>query len=232
VAVNFGGNSSFRYTTTPIFPGSVWTVSFWLKTNSVPASGNYYNLMYLGFTGGEMWLELPGSDRILQAGGLEGGPALTAGSWYRVALVRNGASSALYSSSALTGALTAVATGSMTGMPTTNDVLNVGASGGTGTPAEVLDGRMLNFKLWSVALNATQIEAELGSYTVANATGLLRHHRWDTTASATPDAGTHGAFTTPSGTPAFISDTPAPLVSAAAPLSSDRRRRFRPLLVR
>jgi Concanavalin A-like lectin/glucanases superfamily len=218
VAVNFAGNSSFRQTSATGMPGTVWTLAFWLKPNSVPTSGNYYNLAYLGFTGGDMWFELPGVDRIVQVAGLEGGPALTAGAWYRLAAVRNGASSALYVSSAATGALTAVASGSMSGMPSTPyDVLNIAASGGTGTPAEVLDGRMINFKLWSVALNAGQIETELGAYTVANSTGLLRHHRWDTTASATPDAGTAGAFTLPSGTPAFVSDTPAPLVAGSAP---------------
>lgn len=215
MAVNFAGNSSFRQTGT-IFPSAtVWTIAFWVKFNSLPASADYYNLINIAGSG-EFYLECPGNDKIIQANGLEGGGAVVTGQWYRVAVVRNGSSNALYVSSAQTGTLTAVASGAMSGMPTAPNVLNVGSSGATGASVERLDGRMINLKIWSVALTAAQITTELGSFTVANTTGLLRAHRWDTTASATPDSGSAGAFTSPNGAPVFISDTPTPLASSGA----------------
>lgn len=215
MSVNFDGSDESYYTTSSssIPSGSSFTICFWVKFDTLPISGDFYAIInWRNSSGSNCYFELEGSSKTVICSGMSGDvDGIQAGVWYRVALVRNGSNSALYWTSSQTGSIGSPhATGSIS-IPSSPNRFTIASSGSTSS-SEELDGKFANLKIWNRVLTTTEIQNELGTYAVLNATNLLRHHKW-INAGSTPDAGTASAFSIV-GSPDTSTDNPTALQHA------------------
>jgi hypothetical protein len=103
-AMNFDGNDGIRADNSPQLNGPVTSVSFWVKPNSLPASGEAYLLSFGGWQ--ERWkISLPSHGKVvwtthaatccsdLDAGG---GNELVAGEWDHLVMVHDGTKDYIY----------------------------------------------------------------------------------------------------------------------------------------
>jgi Concanavalin A-like lectin/glucanases superfamily len=136
-------------------------------------------------------------------GWLEEAPdiVLTVGSWYRMAMSRNGTAIAYYLATAA-GAVSSV-TGTLTGGLTASR-LRVGQSPSSG---EWLNGNIANLKVYNAALTQAEIVTEWGNWRAQRTANLLRHHKWQTAAETTDYSGNGWALTA-AGTPVFEATNP------------------------
>jgi hypothetical protein len=108
------------------------------------------------------------------------------GVWYCTYLVGNGTSWTTYHGTN-PGALTAVG-------PNTRTAVNAPGSIVLSLAAEWFRGRIAALKIWTRALSAVDVAAEAASYSVVDATSLIRSHTFQTV-TMVPDAGGGGNLT-------------------------------------
>lgn len=166
-----------NYSATNGLPTNVYTFCAWVYPTAVGTSNRVVFWLTNGsdvFTGIE-FRDNPSGD--LQAydsatwafNGL--GPlAGTANTWYRVALVVNGANATFYRSAAGSALGSASATDFTT--PATPNEWFIGDD----RYDEFLNGRMAAVKVWSAALTQAEVEHELGQYVPVRTANLLRFH--------------------------------------------------------
>lgn len=203
--------SGDRYTATNGAPGSTFTALWWGR---IAVDRNAYSTM-LAIDNGTtsqvlsvqtdtdgtspyLWLAPHGTNFLDESPTV----AMTVGSWYRFAIVRNGTAVTYYAASA-TGTIGS-ASGTLTGTLTAT-TLRLGESPAGG---EWWNGNLANLKIYSAALTQTEIVTEWGNWQAQRTTSLLRHHKWQTAAETT-DYGPNGYALTTVGTPTFEATNPA-----------------------
>ncbi|HEV2778820.1 MAG TPA: LamG domain-containing protein [Actinophytocola sp.] len=214
MAVRFDAASE-NYTAATGLPSNVYTFAAWIRPAAVGATNR---VVYWLTTSGDVFTGIQvrsNASTDLQAydsgsyafNGL--GPlSASAGVWYRVALVVNGANATFYRAAA-------------------GDVLGSASAANFTTPAtptsfhlgddpydEYWDGRLAAVKMWQAALTPAEVEVELGQYTPRRTADLLRWHPF-ITAEATDYSG--NGHTLSGGTGTTTEDGP-PIPWGAAPI--------------
>lgn len=134
--------------------------------------------------------------------------SMTVGSWYRMAMVRNGTAVTYYLATAA-GAVSSVS-GTLTGALTATR-FRVGQSP---TSGEWLNGNVANVKVYNAVLTQAEIVTEWGNWQAQRTTNLLRHHKFQA-AAETVDYSGNGWSLTSNGTPTFEATNPT--ISDSAP---------------
>lgn len=176
MAVRFDATGE-NYTSTSSPPAGTYTVTCWAKVSSdrntwsaVWASdSSMSNYVYLATdsdgTTMKAWTQVSGNDREIT------GPNMTVGTWYRLALVVNGANATLYHGTA-SGTLSAPNSTTWQTIAATT-TFRVGSNPFSG---EWLNGCIANLKHYSTDLTQAEIERELAQYLPARTANLVRWH--------------------------------------------------------
>jgi hypothetical protein len=176
MAVRFDADESYTSTSSPPV-GSAYTVMCWAMVSvdrntwsavwSSDSSTSNYVYLATDSDGVTMkaWTLVGGNERIIN------GPAMTVGTWYRFALVVNGATATLYHGTA-SGALSAPQSTTWQTIASTT-TFRIGADPFSG---EWLNGRVAAVKHWSVALTQAEVERELSQYLPDRTANLVRFH--------------------------------------------------------
>lgn len=126
------------------------------------------------------------------AGSSNGLLPMNVGTWYRVALVKSGSTVTLYAAPQGSPSLMSESTSAPTAALTTFRV------GGSAFSGEWLNGRIAALKVWSAALNATEVAAELAQYAPVRSANLLRRHDFiDSTVDLSGNGYTFAGGSTP-----------------------------------
>jgi hypothetical protein len=175
VAVRFSANGQ-DYSSTASPPATTFTVVCWARFASLPS--NYQTVWSSDQPGGATYLELamePADSTIHvfnQSISSLTGLVVSAGTWYKTAVVLSGGTGTLYFAAA-GQTLSTFSTGSFGAV--TSPTLKIGNSGFN---SDWLDGNVANFKHYSAVLTQTEIEAELNSWTAVRTANLVRHHKF------------------------------------------------------
>lgn len=176
MAVRFDAATE-EYSATNGLPSSVYTLCCWVRP-AVLTGGNkvVYWLTASGdvFTGIEFRdnasRDLQGYDSSTYAFNGLGPLAASAGTWYRCALVINGATATFYRSAA----------GSALGSASVSDFTTPASPStwyfGDDPYDEWLDGSLAAVKVWSAALTQAEVEHELAQYAPKRTANLIRFH--------------------------------------------------------
>lgn len=171
MAVRFDAEGD-AYSATTGVPGSTSTVLCWVYLS---VDRNAFSTVFDSSASTSNYLQVStGSDGVTLGvhthTGSVNGITMTVGAWHRLAVTCDGTTFTLYTGTA-SGALTVDTVAKPSNWaPTT---LRIGASV---WPSEWFNGRVAGFKTWNVALNAAEVEAELGRYTPRRTAGLVRWH--------------------------------------------------------
>lgn len=173
MSVRFDALTDAYTATTGLPPGNTFTVTFWLYI-SVDRD-TYTGTFRLQAPGAEVLIDTDTDGTTLKvwdaanyAGGF--GPfGISVATWHKIGLTVNGASAVFYAAPAGSALTTASVSNFTPPNPPTN--LSVGSDTG-----EYLNGRIAAFKMWSAALTATEVAAELAHFDPVRTANLLRCH--------------------------------------------------------
>lgn len=177
----------------PGWTGNVWSLLLWVRRQadrnafSNPwvvrnnSNGTGTQLAGLGSDSGGDNLVTFDSAFVNQTG-----PSMASGAWLCIALVANNTSWTLYYGTT-SSSLTTVG-------PDTRNAVTTPGSFTLSDATDWLSGDIANMKLFTRALNATDVANELHSYSVVNSTNLVRAHSFQTV-SMVPDSGSGGNLT-------------------------------------
>lgn len=175
MAVRFTASSQ-RYTTTTNLPGSVFTITNWVY---ISVDRDAFSAFWtMGGTSpnprAELTTDADGTTITLvdSVVNFVGSFASSVGTWYRVAVVVNGANATLYHGAA-TGALSSASTSAFA--PASSPALFTLGCEANGT-FSFINGRIAAFKMWDTTLSQLELEAELAQYAPVRTTNLLRFH--------------------------------------------------------
>lgn len=156
-----------------IVTGGTYTVTFWgrlavdrndFSTFTATLNPNFsaYDVLQTAADGTTLTFN--------SSGGVVNGPALAVGTWYKIALVKNGTTATLYVGTGAGSLTTYSGAASNTG----GSRFLIGAVDAAG--GEFLNGNVAAFKKWDAALTASEVAAELAQYNAARVTSLRRVH--------------------------------------------------------
>lgn len=132
------------------------------------------------------------------------------GKWIHVAFVLTPSTKAFafYKNGILVNSGTA--SGTQTAIYDGNNTFAIGARDVQGTPDTFFNGKIAEFRLWSVARTQAQIQGNMFHNLVGNEANLNGYWKFD---NAYTDATSNGNTLTASGSPTFASDVPAKLTN-------------------
>lgn len=173
MAVRFDADGE-DYTSASSPPSGDFTIISWIKLS---VDRNTFTTFWSADagTGDYIYLQTNADGTTVKAednaGNMTGTLAMTVGTWYRTAFVRNGTTSTFYHATAAAVALTAAATNNLEAVTATT--LRIGESP---FGAEWLNGCVANLKHYSGVLTPTEIERELVQYVPERTANLVRWH--------------------------------------------------------
>lgn len=143
------------------------------------------------------------------------GPTMTVGTWYKVAVTRNGNAVQMLYAAEGTSTLTVVS-GTFSD-PSDGNTATTFRVGGSAFAGEWLNGRVHAIKQWSSVLTQTEIEAELAQTAPVRTSGLVRYYPFlDSDDLAGLDESGNGYHLTASGTPTLAAGPNIPVGGAPA----------------
>lgn len=219
MSVRFAALTDNYTATTGIPSGNTFTVTFWAYLTV--DQNNFVGLFRLQTTGAEVLIDTDSDgttlkvwDDVSNAAGF-GAFAMSIGTWYQVGLVVNGAAATSYIGPG-GGSLT---TTSVANFTPPNPPTNLAIGSDTGA---FLNGRIAAFKLWSAALSATEVTAELAQFAPTRNVNLLRYHPFHV-AETTDYSGNGNTLTAGSTATATEADPPIPEVAVQGPPTNRAR---------
>lgn len=181
MAVRFAADTHYYHTTVGLPTSATLTFTCWLRI--AVDRNDYSEVISFGTTYMSLSADLDGTSvGVFDSGTYNttplGATPFTVGTWYRVAVVINGANVSYYRADAATALTHTSATNYTSGTPTQ---LRIGAyyDGGFWW-----NGRVAAFKLWQAALNAADITNELAQYQPIRTANLLHYHPFIRTETA------------------------------------------------
>lgn len=190
-------SGSNQYTSTSGIPGSAWTLTAWLRTGTIGASGAAVGLHQSGSVAAHVFLRDTGDLQLIDYGSYAFNGvnplAASADTWYRVAVVAASATNVTFYRAAATGAL---GSGSVTDFagPATPTTVYIGDH----FYDEPWLGRIAGVKVWDAALTQAEVEAELAQYVPRRVANLLHFHPF-VSAESTDYSGGNNSLTGGSG---------------------------------
>lgn len=195
-------NSGQSYTRAHTVPAGAWSMVMWVKPSAATSHGPFGfgsanaggSTLFITVNGGVLKLVDLGSTSTA-------GLTLTTDVWHCIGLTVSAANAATYYYGTDPGSLTtATATGVQN--PTGSQTIFIGSDSFDG---DWWRGSLAAVKLWDAELNASEVAAELGSYSAVRTSGLAQAHPFlvaettDYSGNANTLSGGVGASTDPAG---------------------------------
>lgn len=225
-SASFDGVGQYAYSSDPtvdVFRDTTGTMEMWVKLNSLPTGGNQVYLLgdrvtYAYGGPGNYTLMVRGGDTAVcphqnvfviqywdgEGVNVCGTTSITVGTWYHVAIVRDGPSSKkLYVNSILEGNDTSYhpMNDKITSAGIGIGAMDIGANGTHGYSNAFID----DIKIWSTARSATQISDDMKSKALGSDNSLLVYYKFDNNWN---DSTANGYNLTSVNFPSFSTDTP------------------------
>lgn len=219
MAAQFGSTGTYYKSTAGLTSTSTTTVCMWTR---IDTDRNDYSGIWEVWGSGHMG-QLTDADGTTMRSQVDGNDAImanfTVGTWYFIAMAKNGTSLTNYWATAAAGTLSSAGDTGLTSNPAAASQLDIGSWSNFSVPSI---SSAAWFRLWYVTLTAGEVDAEYRSATAVRTSNLNREYRFES-GSLTTDSGGSGYTLTAVNTPVFTADPTLPASGRQVPRVSPPR---------